>query len=90
MSKLASLILGTIWLFCPIIANAYVGPGAGISAIGSFVALIAAVLVAILGFVWYPVKRMLKKRNEPTLDDAEESIEDQAIAQKTNSDSIEK
>ncbi len=43
-------------------AFAYVGPGAGISAIGSLLALIGAVLLAIIGFVWYPVKRMLKRR----------------------------
>ncbi|MEN8722669.1 MAG: hypothetical protein ABF335_07250 [Alphaproteobacteria bacterium] len=43
-------------------ALAYVGPGAGISAIGSLLALIGAVLLAIVGFVWYPVKRMIKRR----------------------------
>lgn len=43
-------------------AHAYIGPGAGLTAIGSFIALIFAVLVAIVGFLWYPIKRMLKKR----------------------------
>lgn len=42
-------------------AYAYIGPGTGISAIGSFLALIAAVLVAILGFIWYPLKRLLRR-----------------------------
>lgn len=41
-------------------ANAYVGPGAGLSAIGSLVSVVAAVLLAIAGFVWYPVKRLLR------------------------------
>jgi len=37
-----------------------VGPGAGLSAIGSLVALVLAVLVAIIGFLWYPLKRLMK------------------------------
>jgi uncharacterized membrane protein len=42
-------------------ALAYVGPGAGLTAIGTVFALLAAVLLAIVGFVWYPVKRLLKR-----------------------------
>jgi len=41
---------------------AYVGPGGGISALGAVLAIVAAVLLAILGFVWYPVKRLLRMR----------------------------
>jgi len=41
---------------------AYVGPGAGLSALGSLFALLAAVVVAIFGFIWYPIKRLLGKR----------------------------
>ncbi len=40
---------------------AYIGPGAGISAIGTVVAFIGAILLAIVGFVWYPMKRLLVK-----------------------------
>lgn len=43
-------------------AAAYLGPGAGLSAIGSLLALVLAVVVAIFGFLWYPVKRLMKKR----------------------------
>ena len=43
---------------------AYVGPGAGLSAIGSLLALLAALAVTVLGFVWYPIKRMRKKKNK--------------------------
>lgn len=45
-------------------ALAYIGPGAGLSAIGSVLALVGAVLLMILGFVWYPVKRMLARRKQ--------------------------
>jgi hypothetical protein len=38
-------------------ALAYVGPGAGITAIGTALALIGALALAVVGFVWYPLKR---------------------------------
>jgi len=43
-------------------AQAYIGPGAGITAIGTVIALIGAILLAIIGFLWYPIKRLLRKR----------------------------
>ena len=45
----------------PLPAYAYVGPGAGLSAIGSVFAVIAAVFMGVVGFVWYPIKRLLKR-----------------------------
>jgi hypothetical protein len=42
-------------------AFAYVGPGAGLSALGAFFALILGVILAFVGFIWYPVKRFLRK-----------------------------
>ena len=44
-------------------ALAYTGPGAGITALGSLLALVAALVLGIIGFIWYPVKRLLKLRN---------------------------
>ncbi|HPU15517.1 MAG TPA: hypothetical protein PK808_05495 [Polymorphobacter sp.] len=49
-------------------AQAYAGPGAGLSMIGSLVALIGAVLAGIFGFVWFPIKRLLKKRKASQVD----------------------
>lgn len=46
----------------PQTALAYVGPGAGLTAIGTILALVAAVALAVVGFVWYPVKRMLARK----------------------------
>ena len=40
-------------------ASAYLGPGAGLGAIGAVIALFAAVLLAVVGFVWYPIKRLV-------------------------------
>jgi uncharacterized membrane protein len=45
-------------------AFAYIGPGAGITAIGTLFALIGAVLLAIVGFIWYPIKRLFQKNKK--------------------------
>ncbi len=45
-------------------AAAYIGPGAGMGAIGTVVAVLGAVLLMIVGFIWYPVKRLLKRRKQ--------------------------
>jgi pilus assembly protein TadC len=50
-------------------SHAYIGPGAGISAIGSLVALVGAILLAIVGFVWYPFKRMMRRRKAAAADE---------------------
>lgn len=47
------------------LAQAYIGPGAGLSALGIVFALIATVALAVVGFVWYPVKRMLRRKDRP-------------------------
>ena len=47
-------------LLMPSVAHAYIGPGVGISAIGSFFALVGAIVFAIVGFIWYPLKRLLR------------------------------
>jgi len=46
----------------PSVALAYVGPGAGLSAIGTVIAVLGAILLAIVGFLWYPIKRLFKQR----------------------------
>ncbi|MGI9350090.1 MAG: hypothetical protein ACR2O3_00890 [Rhizobiaceae bacterium] len=53
-------------------AFAYLGPGAGLSALGSLLALIGIVVLAIAGFLWYPIKRMVtrSKTKEKKNDDS--------------------
>lgn len=45
----------------------YVGPGGALSAIGALFALLAALVFALLGFVWYPVRRLVRalRRRSP-------------------------
>ena len=61
--KIAAFIF-IIILFQPEDLFAYVGPGTGMTAIGTFIAFVFGILIAILGFVWYPVKRLLKKKSK--------------------------
>ena len=50
-------------IFVPIdSAQAYVGPGLGVGALAVVLGVIVSVLLAIFAIVWYPFKRMLKKR----------------------------
>ena len=42
-------------------AAAYVGPGAGLTLIGSVVAIVAAVLIALVGLVLFPLRLLMKK-----------------------------
>lgn len=66
--KTALLSCLQILLLClvtyPVASYAYIGPGAGLSAIGALLALVATVAIAIFGFVWYPIKRLARKRKK--------------------------
>ena len=43
-------------------AAAYIGPGAGLGAFAVVLALGAGLLLLLVGLVWYPVKRMMKRK----------------------------
>jgi hypothetical protein len=60
----AALVLAfvAILMLLPHPAAAYVGPGAGLTAIGTVIAFFAAIVLAAVGFVWYPVKRLLRRQ----------------------------
>lgn len=59
MRKIA-LVAALVALPAP--AYAYIGPGAGLGAVGALIAIVLGVLLLLVGFVWYPIKRMLKKK----------------------------
>lgn len=45
----------------PDTARAYGGPGSVVTGIGAFLAALAAVVAALFGFLWFPVKRLVAK-----------------------------
>ena len=55
-------------------AAAYVGPGAGLTIIGAALAFVGGVVLAVLGFFWYPIKRLLglRKKDTPAAEPTEE------------------
>lgn len=56
------ILFGIAALSVTDVAQAYVGPGLGLSAIGTAFAFIGAIFLAVVGFVWYPIKRLLRRR----------------------------
>ena len=55
-----------LFVFCLIATSsfAYIGPGVGIGAIAATLGVIVAIFAALFGLIWFPVKRLLKKRKE--------------------------
>lgn len=56
-----------IFFICSLLsfsAFAYLGPGVGMGAIATFIAILLAVVLVLVGFVWYPLKRLLKRQDE--------------------------
>lgn len=54
-----TLAIGVAALLLPSPTYAYVGPGGVITAIGAALALLVAIVAAIVGFLWYPLKRLM-------------------------------
>jgi hypothetical protein len=52
---------------CPSLAFAYIGPGLGAGAVGAVLAILASVLMLVVGVLWYPLKRLIKflRRKKP-------------------------
>ncbi|MCS3863278.1 hypothetical protein GGP86_003074 [Salinibacter ruber] len=64
---------GLLCVAIPDAAYAYGGPGSIISGIGAFLAAVAALLAALFGFIWFPLKRLYQKmtKEDPADQDAE-------------------
>jgi hypothetical protein len=43
-------------------AAAYIGPGAGAGAIGVLIAVVLGATLLVVGFLWYPLKRVMRRR----------------------------
>lgn len=57
-------MLGVVLMLLAVNAQAYIGPGAGLGVLGAIFGTIMAVVLAVLGVVWYPIKRLLNRRKQ--------------------------
>ena len=58
--------------------QAYIGPGAGISVLGSLLGILATILIAIGAILFWPVRKLMKRRKAGTsavTADANETVE---------------
>jgi nicotinamide riboside transporter PnuC len=56
------VILSLILLCLSVPAIAYVGPGAGISVLGSLLGILATIFVAIGAILFWPIRKLIKRR----------------------------
>ena len=49
----------------PPLAFAYIGPGMGAGAIAAVLAILAGLLMLVVGVLWYPLKRLIKFLRRP-------------------------
>jgi hypothetical protein len=54
----------TILLATSFQSYGYIGPGTGLGAIISALGVVGAILLAIIGIVYYPIKRFIKNRRK--------------------------
>lgn len=45
-------------------AQAYIGPGLGAGTVGVVLGILGSIFLTLLAIIYYPIKRMLKKRKE--------------------------
>lgn len=70
MSKqLIATALALTLVVLPQAGHAYIGPGLGAGAIAAVLGTVAAIFMAFVALLWYPMKRMLRKRTKPALQD---------------------
>tara|TARA_B100001057_G_C22855045_1_gene952372 strand:+ start:2054 stop:2269 length:216 start_codon:yes stop_codon:yes gene_type:complete len=48
--------------------QAYIGPGLGGGVIAATLGIIFAILAAIFGLLWFPIKRLLKERKKKKME----------------------
>ena len=60
--KNINLIIVLLSISSPVVA--YIGPGMGGGVIAGVLGVIGAVLLALFGILYYPIKRMLKNRKK--------------------------
>tara|TARA_B100000029_G_scaffold343589_1_gene336000 strand:- start:101 stop:346 length:246 start_codon:yes stop_codon:yes gene_type:complete len=58
------VIINTYFFLTPYPAYAYLGPGIGGGILAATLGVVVAILAAIFGLIWFPLKRFLKERKK--------------------------
>ena len=66
------LFLAVILLLRIPTAHAYIGPGVGAGMLAVVMGILSSIFFALVGTVWYPIKRLIKRRRS-RLSDIDES-----------------
>lgn len=61
------LLLTLALVALPGLAHAYIGPGMGAGAIAAALGVIGSILLALFAVIYYPIKRMRKKRRDASM-----------------------
>ena len=64
------LITSIILLLMLTPVQAYIGPGAGIPVLGSLIGLLVTVIVVIGAILFWPIRKIMKKRKQKTDSDS--------------------
>jgi uncharacterized membrane protein len=62
-------------LLLPVPALAYIGPGAGISVLGSLLGILGTIIIAIGAILFWPIRKMMKRRKAAAATTEPESSE---------------
>jgi len=62
--RLTALGVALAALVIPAQAFAYIGPGLGAGAIGAVLGVLGSIFLGLFAIVWYPIKRLMKKRRK--------------------------
>lgn len=70
-----TLLAAAALLLAPEALRAYGGPGSIVSGVGAFLAVIAAVAAAVVGFFWFPLKRWIQTIRGGRMDEGGDAAE---------------
>ena len=62
------IVISVCWAIfsMPMTADAYVGPGLGLGALGAVLGVVFSIFLAIFAIFWYPIKRLFKRFRKET------------------------
>ncbi len=58
--------LSSLLILSPLAAQAYIGPGLGTGVVASVLGVLGSIVLVMIAVVYYPIKRMLKRRRPRT------------------------